>query len=140
LTSQRFAIPNVHSVDDFVYELENALQSVNAFPLTALAIQTHCVSVLQTRVLKWRIEITDELQHFDATLDSVMASVGLASLYAPDAIASLVTALRGIEAFSQDELAIADFFPHHLLTVDKIVLSRIDGPDQFTLMKTLRFG
>ncbi len=140
LTCQRFEVRDGSQLDQFIRDLAVCLISVMPFSFTALALQTLYVSTLQSNVLKWQVERTDALRRFVNLIDRELARAGLSSLYVPGAVASLVTALKGVPALTPVDFAQVNGFPHHLFTVNRIVISRIQGPDRFEILATFELA
>jgi len=139
LTCHRLEIQGDAQLATLHEALGQVLSTVSPFALTALSLQTLYVPVLGTCMLKWRVDVTDELRHFSYLVRDAVSRVGATSLYAPDAVSSLVTALQGVGDLSSEALEIPNMFPHHLFTAAKVELSRIEGPNDFASLATLEF-
>jgi hypothetical protein len=144
LTCQRFEVPgegrslseissNVH---EFIHDFAACIMDVTPFSFTALSLQTLYVPALRSNMLKWQVRKTNALRHFVALAGRELARAGLVSLYVPGAIASLVTALKGVPMLTSEDFAQVNEFPYHLFTANRVVLSRIRGPDDFEILAT----
>jgi hypothetical protein len=136
LTCQRFEVRDGAQLDQFIRDFAVCLTRVMPFSFTALALQTLYVPNLQSNVLKWQVQRTDTLRRFVNLVNRELAGADLFSLYAPGAVASLVTALKGVPALTPVDFAQVSGFPHHLFTTNRVVLSRIRGPDKFEILAT----
>ena len=137
LTCQRLVCPEERLLPDLVGNLTRVLQDVCPIPLTALSLQMLHVPVMRTDILKWCIEVTADLRRFVRTVENAVAATGIDPLYPPRWVSSLVAALKDVPQIPPSSLSIRGTFPHHLFTIDKVELSRIDGPSQFTILATI---
>jgi hypothetical protein len=142
LTCQRFEADGASQLEPFIRNFAVSISEVTPIAFVALAMRTLYVPALQSNMLKWQVAevCTDDgatkLRHFVALTERELAKAGLVSLYTPGAVASLVTALRGVPALTPGDLAQVGGFPHHLFTAKRVVLSRICGPDDFEILAT----
>ena len=140
LTCQRFTSEDERPWQFFLAHLRQNIDTVMPFPLTAVALQTLAVPVLQTTILKWEIARTPALVQFHALVDDALAVSGIAGHYAPGFISTLVAALRDIISRPSMPPLHDPTLPYPLFTADQLVLSRILGPNQFAILATLSSG
>jgi hypothetical protein len=140
LTCQRFVLQEPERWTVLVQNLRQALAAVRLLPFTALSLETLYVPVLQANILKWRIQVTRELQHLARAVEEALLAARITPLYAPGSVSSLIAALRGVPELSIDDLRVDAGLPHPLFTARKMVLSRIDGPDEFTILATIHLS
>lgn len=138
LTCQRFACQDEHLVQGFVQTLTRALAIVEPFPFTALSLKTLDSPLRQTNILKWHIQITQTLQRFVSIAEHTLLATGITPLYLSGFVSSLVAALRGVPELNSDDLPSYSVFPHHLFTAGKVVLSKINGLNEFETLATIR--
>ncbi|UCC88131.1 MAG: hypothetical protein JSV81_02195 [Anaerolineales bacterium] len=137
LTCQRFACRDKGLLGAFVRNLARALEPLEPFPLTAIALKPRYVSFRQTNILKWEIQVTQELEGFVASVEQALMAAGIAPLYKSGFVSSQITALKDVPEPEPGDLA-AQVFPQHLFAAGRVVLSRIDGPNAFELLAELR--
>ncbi len=137
LTCQRFKPKHEHSIDILAQDLKHALVTVEPFSLTALSLQTLQVPVLQTNILKWEIQMTEDLRRFVTLVEQTLVVNGVIPLYKSGFVSTLIAALRDVPELSSDSLSNYATTPHHLFTAGKVVLSRIVGPKEFDILATI---
>jgi hypothetical protein len=137
LTCQRFACRDKGLLGAFVQNLTRALADLEPFPLTAIALTPRYVSFRQTNILKWEIQVTQDLKGFVARVEQALMAAGIAPLYRSGFVSSQVTALKDVPEPGPGDLA-AEVFPQHLFAADRVVLSRLDGPNAFEILAELR--
>ena len=137
LTCQRFACQDKGLLGAFVQNLSRALEPLEPFPLTAIALKTRHVSFRQTNILKWEIQVTQDLKGFVARVEQALMAAGIAPLYRSGFVSSQVTALKDVPEPGPGDLA-AEVFPQHLFAADRVVLSRIHGPNAFEILFEMR--
>jgi hypothetical protein len=130
-TCQRFADPGEGQLKIFEEILNTMLAGMAPFSLTAVSLHTLYLPVRQTNILKWGIEVTDALRQFAAVVEQAVVSAGMAPLYRPGFVSSLLAALKEVPELDENSLAEFRGFPYHLYTVEQIILSRICGPNAF---------
>lgn len=135
LTCQRFAGDDARQWHQLMAHLRQGMGAIMPFPLTAVALQTLAVPVLQTTILKWEVAMTPALRQFHALVNDALQASGIVGHYPPGFTSSLVAALRDIEAPTQPLYDPA--LPYPLFTADQIVLSRILGPNEFASLATI---
>jgi len=81
LTCARFVAHSPQQVRAFSAHIQANLSNMRSVQLTALGVQTLQFTHINTRILKWRVAITNELQSFVALLAATSISTGVTSLY-----------------------------------------------------------
>ena len=137
LTCQRFTGEDERHWQPLLAYLRQNMDAVMPFPLTAVALQTLAVPVLQTTILKWAIAMTPGLLQFQALIEDALDASGIAGHYAPGFVSSLVAALRDITPPPPAQPLYDPTLPYPLFSADQLVLSRILGPNQFAILATL---
>jgi len=137
LTCQRFACQDKGLLGVFIRNLTRALADLEPFPLTAIALKPRFVSFRKTNILKWEIQVTQDLEDFVASVEQALVAAGIASLYRLGFVSSQITALKDVPEPEPGDLA-AQVFPQHLFAAGRVVLSRIDGPNAFEILAELR--
>jgi hypothetical protein len=135
LTCQRFAGDDERQWQQLLPHLRQGIGTIMPFPLTAVALQTLAVPVLQTTILKWVVDVTPALLQFHALVNDALQRSGITGHYPPGFTSSLVAALRDIAPPMPPLHDPA--LPYPLFTADQIALSRILGPNEFAILATL---
>ena len=99
--------------------------------LTAISLETLYVPIRQTNILKWQIDVTEELRQFVAGVEQALVGVGIKPLYKSGFVSSLVAALREVPKLSEESLTKYSSFPYHLFVGEQIELSKICGSNDF---------
>ncbi len=138
LTCQRFAMPEEYSKEVLIEHLKSATVDIFPFPITAVAIQKLYVSRTHSTILKWRVDLTQELSRLTHRIEEAVKKSGLTSSYIPGWVPTLVTALEYIQTEAiMGTSHPMDPFPYHLFMVQKMVISRIMDVDQYKLLGTI---
>jgi hypothetical protein len=137
LTCQRFACQDEYLLQGFVQNLTRPLAVIEPFPFTALSLKTLHSPLRQTNILKWHVQVTEDLRCFVAIVEHTLLATGITPLYPSGCVSSLVAALRGVPELSSDDLSSYNAFPHHLFTAGKVVLSKINGLNEFEILVTI---
>jgi hypothetical protein len=135
LTCERFLCPDKTKIPDLVQRLAHDLAQVEPFTLTACALETLYVPMLQCHILKWEIEISQELGHMVQLLRALLSETGMSLLYAPEFVSSLVSALKDLSQRIPDRLDCD--MPYPLFTVNRVLLSEILAPNEFKIMAAI---
>jgi hypothetical protein len=113
------------------------LAGFTPFGLTAVSLQTLYLPIRQTNILKWKIEVTEELRLFVALVEQALLSLGVEPLYRTGFVSTLVAALKDVPEMDQARLAEYKGFPQHLYRGERIVLSQICGPNEFKTLAVI---
>lgn len=133
LTCERFVCENKALVADLIQRLDRSLTHIAPLALTAVSMKSLYASVLKCYVLKWEIEVSEELEHLVGLVKKLLAESEIASLYAPDFISSGVSALKGLAEPVSARLGA----PRPLFTASRMLLSRILAPNEFEILATI---
>lgn len=136
LSCQRFAPINQQQLTVLIDLLQQGIQTTLPIRLDAVALQTLPVPVLKSTMLKWQIVIAPDLLRFQNMVTAALTGAGCTPLLAPGFVPNLVSALRDLPNDLAGELH-DPTLPYHLFDAGKVLLSRIDGPHDFTLLATL---
>jgi hypothetical protein len=139
LTCQRFDMAHDHPVSDIIQYLEARLATVRPVPLVAVSMIQIEHRFWQSRLLRWRIRVTDRLQHLVTAIEDGLVAARIAPHYPRDSgwMPTLVTALEGVLPEEEPERRLSEeVFPLHLFTGRRVVLSRILGHREFEILWT----
>jgi hypothetical protein len=139
LTCQRFATQDKLKLKNFEKGLERIAAGMKPLPLTAVSLQTLYLPIRQTNILKWQIDLTDELRQFVSAIEQALVEVKIKPLYRTGFVSSLLTALKEVPVVAEDKLDEYGGFPHHLYSGERIVLSQICGPNEFETLASMPF-
>ena len=139
LTCHRFECRD-ELIGNLITGLENDFRMVCPIALKALSIETLHVPVRQTNILKWRIEVSKALEEFVAIVERRVVAAGAQPLYMAGFVSSLVAALRGVAKLEKDAGDRYGELPYHLFTGEKVVLSKIEGANEFDVLATIYLG
>jgi len=139
LTCQRCAIEDERRIANPIRQLE-ALHTVPPFPIVAVSLIQHTHPFWRTRLLRWRIRVTDELHRFCTLVDSALTQAGAALHYAfsTSRDPKPVTALEGVPQADLDSYLATAKYPHHLFYARQVVLSRIWGRGTFEILSRIQ--
>lgn len=140
LTAQRFVCPDPQQFERFVAQLEKELVDVRPFELTAIAMQTLYVAVLNANLLKWRVEANADLKNLNRTLEQTLRASGITPLYVPGAISTLVSALHDVPDLTETELVHTEPFPLPLFTVETLIFSQIENASTFSDLTSIQLS
>ena len=137
LTCQRFASQDKQLLKNFQKNITSILATMKPFSLTALSLQTLYLPIRQTNILKWNIEVTDELRQFVAAVEQALTDLRIKPLYKPGFVSSLLAALEGVPDLDEESLTQYRGFPHHLYHGERMILSQICGPNEFKTLASI---
>ena len=142
LTCQRFAVAEEGILSDIVQHLRSNLTAIRPFPVTARSLVQAEHRFWESRLLRWPIELTDELLDFARVVADVLVAAHvtphfpLASGWQP----THVTALEAIPKVDLGHLPASMVYPHPLFTGEQVVLSKILGRRQFDILETIQLA
>ena len=142
LTCQRFELHDECLLPDLIRHLGSKLVAVQPFPIVAVSLVQLTHPFWQSRLLRWRIQGTSELQRFGTIVEGTLVTMRITPhfLYTSGWKPTLVTAL---EAIPEVDLAgyLGDIpLPHHLFVARQVVLSRIKGRKEFEILGTIQLS
>jgi hypothetical protein len=125
-----------------IRHLGSKLVAVQPFPIVAVSLVQLIHPFWQSRLLRWRIQGTSELQRFGTIVEETLVTMRITPhfLYTSGWKPTLVTAL---EAIPEMDLAgyLGDIpLPHHLFVARQVVLSRIKGRKEFEILGTIQLS
>lgn len=139
LTCQRFDMAHDHPVSDIIQHLEARLATVPPVPVVAVSMIQIEHRFWQSRLLRWRIRVTDRVQHLVTAIEDGLVAAGIDPHFPRDSgwMPTLVTALEGVLPGEEPEPRLSEeVFPLHLFTGRRVVLSRILGHREFEILWT----
>ncbi len=140
LTCQRFAPEDGEQMQAFVQQLGAIAAGMEPFSLRAVSLETLYSRARETNILKWRVEVSEALREFGRAVRGALEACGIASLYMPGSIANLVTALKDVQEVNEADLSKYGELPYRLFDVEKVVLSKILGPNDYEILAKLKWG
>lgn len=142
LTCQRFELQDEYLLPDVIRNLQSALLTVQPFPIIAVSLIQLDHPFWQSRLLRWRIQGTSELQCFGATVEEALVTMGITPHFSHTSgwRPTLVTALEAIPEANLDRHLGGMLFPHHLFVARQVVLSRIKGRGDFQILGTIQLS
>jgi hypothetical protein len=132
LTCQRFSLDGGPAVESVIASLRAALSGSRPLPIHATAFIDSASPFWQTRLLRWRIEPTDELLAFRALVDRTLRDQGIAPHYPWTGFH--VTALEGVAGRDGDAPSFEDGLPRSLFVARQVVLSHLRAGFEFDLL------
>jgi len=137
LTCQRFALPDESILPQIIECLDARLATLPPFPLTSVSLVAVDAPFWQTRLLRWQIEVTEDLRNLSAQIRKGLAAINVTPHFRT-ASSRLVTALEDVSAFNPVCESKDVTFPQYLFTVHQIVLSKILAPREFEILATIQ--
>ena len=139
LTCQRFELQDEHLLSDVIQRLRSELVAVGPFPIVAVSLVQLDHSFWQSRLLRWRIQGSDDLRRFGIIVEDALVTVGITPhfLYTAGWEPTLATALEAIPEVNLDSYLGDMSFPHRLFIARQVVLSRIKGRGDFEILETI---
>ena len=140
LTCQRFTVAEEGILADIVQHVRTNMTAIRPFPVTARSLVQVEHRFWESRLLRWRIELTDDLLGFARVVENVLVAAQvtphfpLASGWQP----THVTALEAIPEVDLGHGPASIVCPHPLFTGEQVVLSRILGRRQFDILETIQ--
>lgn len=137
LTCQRFDMVHDHPVSDIIQNLEGRLAAVPPVPVVAASMIQVEHPFWQSRLLRWRITVTDRVQCLIKAIEDGLVAASIDPHFPRDSgwMPTLVTALEGILPGEDPERRLSkEVFPLHLFTGRRVVLSRILSHREFEIL------
>ncbi|MCP4541418.1 MAG: hypothetical protein GY832_30175 [Chloroflexi bacterium] len=140
LTCQRFELQDEQGLSDIVQHLEINLATIRPFPLTANSLAQIKSQFWRTRLLRWRIRVTDDVRRFAQLVEEGLIAAGTSPHFshASGWVPTLITALEAILKVDFEHRPTDTTFPQYLFTGRQVVLSRIAGRRQFEILKIIQ--
>ena len=136
LTCQRFELSDDSVLPQVIQCLRTQLATVRPFSLAAISLVKWDARFWQTKLLRWRIEVTEETQHLCIKIEAGLEAMDIVPHFRSFS-PTLVTALEDISNVNLERGLKEIPFPQHLFTVHQTVLSRILGQRQFEILETM---
>jgi hypothetical protein len=129
-TFQRFDMPPEGRMAEIVRDLSEALPKFEPFPLIADDIMIGDHGFWMTRLLRWQLAITPELNSFIFLMESTLLQAGVDPHFPANSgwLQNLVTALEDVQKANIDQAFLSDPFPVQIFTPQKLTVSLITGP------------
>ena len=157
LTCQRFELREERLWPDIVQHLRTHLAAIQPFPITADSLVLFESRFWQSRLLRWRIQVTPDVRRFTRLVENGLvaahvapprllrpvtgSSVGTLHFSPPSGwVPTLVTALEAIPRANLDRHLSEIAFPQHLFTGRQVVVSKIIGERQFDILETIQLA
>ena len=141
LTCQRFSIEDGASTKALVRQLAARIAPLPPIPVRAGAFVVMESVFWKTRLLRWQIQVTEEMRRLLTAIEAGLASAGVQPHYRVVEVARsmLVTALEDLPEEVNLRPA-KEGLPLSLFTGRRVVLSRIVGQRRFEILATLPLG
>ena len=136
LTCQRFILADDRALPQLIKQLTTSTKTVSPFPIIASSLLQFEHRFWKSRLLRWRIDVTDRLHTFCALIDEILLQQR-AELHYPFSSSwepKLVTALEAIPEIDVESYLRKRVFPHYLFTARYVAISRIEGPGTFDIL------
>lgn len=134
LTCQRFSLTNDQLVPLLITRFQEGLKMIHPFPLIATSLVSFYAEFWQSHLLRWKIHTSRELHAARIAIEKVLISTNLTPHYPSNWNPTLVTALEEITILDiKNELEKFDF-PYPLFNAYQVVLSRINGINDFDIL------
>jgi hypothetical protein len=141
LTCQRFAMVDEHALRDIIHHLEARLALVPPVPVIAASVAEMEHRFWQSRLLRWRIQVTAEVRHLVKSIEDGLVAARVTPHFPCDSgwVPTRVTALEGISLGRNLHRRLSeDPFPLHLFTGRQVILSSIVGQRAFEILWTMQ--
>jgi hypothetical protein len=139
LTCQRFELGEERLLPDIIQRLRTDLATIQPFPITAVSLVQVQHQFWQSWLLRWRIQVTSDVQRFAQLVQDGLAAAGVTPhfLHTAGWMPTLVTALEAIPKVDTDHHLSDVTFPQYLFTGRQVVLSKIIGRRRFEILETI---
>jgi 2'-5' RNA ligase len=136
LTCQRFDDPG-SQVSRVIQELRQRLTGLPPIPIRAAAVKTVDHSFWRTRLLRWKIEVTDDLRRLLAQIEAGLQAAGVQPHYplGQGWVPTLVTALEDVDGAVH--LPGPNPAPQFLFTARTASVSQITGWREFNVLERI---
>jgi hypothetical protein len=140
LTCQRFELREERLLPDIIQRLRTGLATIKPFPITAVSLVQVQHQFWRSRLLRWHIQVTSDVQRFAQLVKDSLAAAGVTPHFSPAFgwVPTVVTALEAIPKVDTDHHLGDVTFPQYLFTGRQVVLSKIIGQRQFEILETIR--
>lgn len=141
LTCQRFEIQREDQLKGLVKNLLLSRNEVKPFPIIAVSLSALHEEYRNTNILKWCVQVTDDLLRFLAYIENGLLASGILPLQKSWFVPTLVTALVGSSNIDLENQLGELKFPQHLYYASQFQLSKICAPSEFEILTTIQlFG
>ncbi|RMH68382.1 MAG: hypothetical protein D6675_16220 [Gemmatimonadetes bacterium] len=137
LTCQRFALPDDQLQSELIHHLRERLMTYPPFTLTAVSLISFYAEFWQSYLLRWKIRTTEPLHRFRLTVEEALHKIDITPHYPSNWNPTLVTALEEISILKTERYLAAMNFPYQLFRVRQVVLSKINGVNNFEILETI---
>lgn len=137
LTAQRFELEHQQDLPRFARHMRARLDGASPTTLIASGLIERYHPFWESRLLRWEIQLTEELKRLLETIEDILTSSGIRPHY-PSSTGwkpTQVTALEDIPEARPTDPTGAVHFPRPLFTVRKVALSRIETGRTFTILE-----
>jgi len=138
LTCQRFEIQREDQLNDLVENLLKSRNEVKPFPIRAVSLLALHEEYRDTNILKWCVQVTDDLKRFLAFIENGLLTSGILPLQKSWFVPTLVTSLVGIYDLNIESKIERLKFPQYLYYASQFQLSKICAPSEFEILETIQ--
>jgi hypothetical protein len=138
LTCQRFEIQREDQLNGLVENLLKSRNEVKPFPISAVSLSALHEEYRDTNILKWCVQVMDDLMRFLAFIENGLLTSGILPLQKSWFVPTLVTALVGIYDLNIESKIEELKFPQYLYYASQFQLSKICAPSEFEILATIQ--
>ncbi|MCJ7530217.1 MAG: hypothetical protein MUO64_04215 [Anaerolineales bacterium] len=138
LTCQRFAIQREDQLNGLVENLLESRNEVKPFPISAVSLSVLHEEYRDTNILKWCVQVTDDLLRFLVYIENCLLASGILPLQKSWFVPTLVTALVDSSNFDLENRLDGLKFPQYLYYASQFQLSKICAPSEFEILTTIQ--
>ena len=138
LTCQRYEIQQKDQLNDLVENLLKTRNEIKPFPISAVSLSALHEEYRDTNILKWCVQVTDDLMRFLAFIENGLLTSGILPLQKSWFVPTLVTALVAIHDLNIESKIEGLKFPQYLYYASQFQLSKICAPSEFEILATIQ--
>lgn len=138
LTCQRFEIQQEDQLCGLVENLLKSQYEIKPFPMSAISLSALHEEYRDTNILKWCVQITDDLLRFLAYIENGLLASGILPLQKSWFVPNLVTALVDLSDLDFENKLGGLNFPQYLYYASQFQLSKICAPGEFKILTTIQ--
>lgn len=143
LTCQRFSLEEGALLAAAIDQIGVRVASLSPVSVTADGFVIVESPFWQSRLLRWRIQVTEDLRRLVTAVEGGLAAAGVRPHF-PSAVGWMPTLVTALEGFPMredtDDRLRAQAFPEYLFTGRQVVLSRIVGQRRFDILRTIQLA
>jgi len=138
LTCQRYEIHKKDQLNSLVEYLLKSRNEIRSFPISAVSLSALHEEYRDINILKWCVQVTDDLMRFLAFIENGLLKSGILPLQKSWFVPTLITALVGIDDLNIESKIEGLKFPQYLYCASQFQLSKICAPSEFEILETIQ--